>query len=368
MVQEQSIKDLLEYHLPKTIKITKPLVEEITTLLLRVLFCVDDATAFPRFFVKKGYFALARDARPLKNSFLSNGYTLKNCKTFVHAVAIGEAQPKDYRKFGVLKEDISLLLNCAQQGGVFTFCRAQNQNFKYVPPEVFDRALSEELAAPKMISFMEKFIYKKLKFVMNSQGLNVYDLKTEFLAHSIIRVYRTYPRIENRVHLRNLLRQVIHARGQSMIVETAKSKRSNLIRLSSGEFLGRLAPFHLIPREMMDANRENLSCSITGGIDSEDDWIFKQDLSTMIRAHSTSVKAHRFLTAVFDPQKEIQFITYLKCNLPKKLLEDPDDVEMPNIFMEHKPQDYVAHAITWSEIDPDEGIRILRNVKESCIN
>lgn len=366
-MEEKSIKQLLHHYIPDTVKITAPLVGEITTLLLRVLFCLDDATAFPRFFVRKGYFRLARDARPLKNSFLSNGYMLKNCKFFVHAVAVGQAQPNEYSKFGVLREDARLLLDCAQLGGVITYCRDKNKDFKYVPMRVFETALSEELNNPKLVTFMNKFLHKKLKFVMNSQGLSPYDIKTEFISHSIVRVYRTYPRIENRIHLRNLLRQVIHARGQSMIVETAKSKRSNLIRLSNGEFQGRLAPFHLIPKEMLDANKDNLACSITGGTgSSEEDWLFQQDLDKMIRQHSTSVCRHRFLVAVFNAKKDPEFISYLRCRIPDKFGGVQED-EISQVMMEYQPQDFVTHAIEFSHLDPIEAIELLRSIKEECL-
>ena len=78
-MEDISIREILRKNLPESVKIDKALLEDVTELLLRVLFCLDDATTFPRFFVQKGFFQLARDVKPLKFAFLSNGYLLKNC-------------------------------------------------------------------------------------------------------------------------------------------------------------------------------------------------------------------------------------------------------------------------------------------------
>ena len=366
-MNQTSIKEILNKHVGDAL--SNEDLFQFMTMFVRVLFCMENATALPRFFTSRKCFQLARDAKELKFALLANGYTLRDCKFFVHAVALGIATKKDYSKFGVHRDDAKLLLVAAEAGGVFIFCQNMKSQFPYIDMHRFDKALAQELSRDKMIVYMNKFIHKKLKFVMNTQGVNPYDLRTEFISHSIIRVYRTYPRIENRVHLRNLLRQVIHARGISIIGETVKAKRSNLVRGKQGEFLGRLAPFHLIPKEVLEENRENLSCSITGGpADGARDWEFNQDLVASIKRESSSVKRHKFLTAVFDSKRDTDFVAYLRCNISQKLSERiPEDADISEFIMDTAPDVLVTKAIEYSGMNPEVAIDVLRTIKENCL-
>ena len=339
---------------------------EATRMLLRILFCLDNATLLPKFFVKRGYFDLARDTKELKQALLNSGYTLRNCKFFVNALAIKKATVEDYEQYEIHSDDAQLLHDAASHGKVFTYCRMQAKDFPYVSMEKFSKALEQEIAAPKMVSFMGKFINKKLRWVMNSQGSKLNDLQLEFIQHAIVRVYRTYPRIENRVHLRNLMRQVIHARGQSIIIETKKSKRNNLIKNDKGEFTGRLAPFHLIPQELLDSNVDNLSCSMTGGDKSaENNWIFQQDLENTIREHRFNETQKKFLNAVFRSDTDPIFVSYLRVNVAE-IDTIPED-ELSDFLMEHRPEELVTQAIEYAALNPNEAVALLRTVKERCM-
>ena len=304
----------------------------------------------------------------MKLGLIQNGYVLKNCKFYIYKLVVDATYKKKYAEFGVSEEDSKFILkNLNKFGIVDHLLTLYNEGYKPLGLAFFEQTVLEEIQSEKMMSYMNKYLYKKLRFLMSSQKLTAEDIRQDFLVQCDIRAFRVYPRIQNRVHLRNILRQVIHSTGGSLRDDYTKVQRNTLTRDSTGSFLSILAPLHLMPQELTESNIDNMSVSMTGSdSNAEHNWLFKQDLRSMLDYHSVTVTQSKFLNALFPTFKDPVFINHLAENVPLKFQDVPLE-ELHTTIMEFKPELLVQQAIDFSGIQKQDAIKLLLSVKEGCL-
>lgn len=158
----------------------------------------------------------------------SDGYVLKNCKLYAHAVWCarengGRVKASDY---GIHKEDVALLrrINLAHL----------SSHYAPMSVEDMDTMIEGALENALMRAHIGKYISKKMTFLIRSYGVPRHDIEEDLKAAAIAAVYKTYPRFETALHFTNVAKAAIHNAGMSLISYHTRSSRTRLLLNEEG--------------------------------------------------------------------------------------------------------------------------------------
>ena len=166
-----------------------------------------------------------------KKKLDDSGYILRDCKLFAYAhwraVQRGDTPPKA-REFGVRPEDAPVL---------------RRLNLKHIPKKFPSYSLSEYkslideyLWSAKIDVYIGKFISKKLRFLIQSYGLDRTDIEADLKMEGLYHVYRMYPFYESHLHMVNIAKNGIQRAGQDLILEHTSAKKQKLLKRDDGTF------------------------------------------------------------------------------------------------------------------------------------
>lgn len=98
------------------------------------------------------------------------------------------------------------------------------------------RMLTEDtLSSKEFDSFLGKFSYRKMSFLVSSYGVSHADLVSEMKLAACYAILRAYPVYSSRLHVLNIGKTAAHNRGINLIHEYTSASRNRLVSSSSGE-------------------------------------------------------------------------------------------------------------------------------------
>ena len=226
----------------------------------------------------------------------------------------------------ILKEDRAFIQRLVKtedeyQKALVKQCKAyKSLGYPAKPLPEFCRQCDEIVEELRL--YCRKFVIKKLRFVVQMNGMFVDDIVQELIAYGVYAIYRAYPECLNTKHMLNIAKQAAHNRGENIIKESVTKSRSRLIRHEDGTFSAKVLSLHskaVSSDYIMDGTRGQggvmVCTSLMAGLDgqavegeSAHDVDRKRDLKAAIEtlmAEFTSPKAKMFLEllmGVHDPK------------------------------------------------------------------
>lgn len=139
--------------------------------------------------------------------------------------------------------------------------------------------------------FTRKFVYRKLRFVVEANGLEFEDIIMELYGKAINTLYFYYPNIDSQLHAVNIAKRVIHNHGINVIMKYNSAKLGRIQKDVKG-FINNTINIDSAIRstalkdELNIDVMKSLSTSITGGSTSEENFILALDVKKILSTAS----------------------------------------------------------------------------------
>lgn len=175
-------------------------------------------------------------------SLLRNGTVLKNIKLFTYASIHYSGVPRNL--YQVPHKDEEIVLTCLDSDRKF---RGRLRSFS--------RKGYRPYTLPKMDSLVKsvlmdvsthtaKFVHKKLRFVIQSNGIEASDIKQDLYSWGAYSIFKAYPQIDSYLHAVNIAKRAIHNRGINLIMENTSQSRQRFVKHEDGTFGSKHVPLH----------------------------------------------------------------------------------------------------------------------------
>lgn len=328
--------------------LTKAQRKDIQILLIRYIFRFCNAQKFTSQFHK------IVDDKPrlieMRRDVLIDGYIMTNIKLWIYYVAANDLFRKQReetaKKFNIKKEDISILsLKSSLEKEINNLVRG-----KY-------RALTLARLHTNIASSMErlktktsKFVYRKMRFIIQSQGLEPEDLIQQVMMLGIQEVYKHYPKIKSTEHCDNIMFKTIHDRGQNLIEFYSGKKRSKFEQLEDGTFTNKAVPISYAVTD--DAFTDNLSTSIDN---SKVDFIDSLTVRKLLEKYTD--RRQKFLKLLME--RDTGFSKYLQDKKITRLMNDE--------FMDRCSTDmkvYISHVLNYLGVKQEVGEKFISTLRK----
>lgn len=205
------------------------------------------------------------DCIVFRDRLARSGYIMKNFKLYFYSKVLGRKRSGE--DYGLTPKDVAFVGKVIRSNSkaalrLMTLCTTWGAK-GYKPRSIDGLDIGLELALKQVYSesYFEKFIYKKFRFLTQSNQKDAESLKTEMLEYGLRSVYRAYPRIDSLLHMVNLIKTGSRNRGQNIIKEETTQKRKRLIANEDGTFSGTLLSLNREDFEQTFAMNQNGSSS-----------------------------------------------------------------------------------------------------------
>lgn len=234
------IENVLATSLPSYKALPKDSREELWSSVMRYVFRVTNASEFAASLrgVNEDY-----SSKRTRLLLLKNGTILKNLKLFAYASAKYSGVPRQLYKIN--EKDEGIVLHCLDsdrrfRGSLHKYLR---KGFKPLTLQTMNRLVNDVIKEVDH-AHVPKFVHKKLRFVIQSTGIEASDLKQDLYSWGAYSIYKAYPQIESFLHAVNIAKRAIHNRGINIIMENTSQSRLRYIKNDDGTFGSKHVPLH----------------------------------------------------------------------------------------------------------------------------
>lgn len=286
----------------------------------------------------------------LRREILRDGYIMKNLKLWYYYVMANGMLRKQRaavaEMFAINEDDIELL----KLAGEFQkdFNKLIKTGFKALTLVQFEKNMSWQLGNKKINTFLAKYVYRSMRFIFQSQGIEPEDLIQELKTGALQSVLELYPRIKTAEHCANYIKKCTHNAGQNLIDFYSGEKRGKFLKYSDGSFDNKIVP---ISYAVTDENfQEFLSSGITG--DNRD---HERELQVQKILSQYDGKRQRFLQLLMGYDAE--FTAWLHSN--KVTRKDNED------YMDScgDTKIYISHALDFLGVKREAGDKFISQLR-----
>lgn len=160
---------------------------------------------------------------------LADGYVVKNIKCWLfwcikHGLRGAEAAVAA-QQFEVRVHDLTLRLWLTRD------CVQHLRRLAAAHPALKLQTLDARVVNiyQSMQDWLAKFVYRKMRFVYQQQGLDAHDMKMEVFAKGVLALYVTYPAVHTMLHATNIVKSAAHNYGINMVIQQTHDRRARLI-------------------------------------------------------------------------------------------------------------------------------------------
>lgn len=248
MQTSSAFNALINSALPPGTHVTRAQRSAFICLVLRYAFRQIDVTQFTH-----GVKDIVPTASPkhARSALRNSGTLLLNMKTYAYASAAGRV---NYAKFNLDSDtaaDVRRALASSLQ--LMTALRGLlRRGYKAVTPTAVDDVIGRVIRSKEITDYTARFVYKKLKFVYQGQGLTPDDIYQDLYLWGVYALYRAYPRIDSMLHATNIVKQAIHNRGINLIKEATAASRSRFHTSADGTHSSVVVPLHSMLSPTLD--------------------------------------------------------------------------------------------------------------------
>lgn len=173
-----------------------------------------------------------------KSRLLSQGYILKNLKGYLYASVYNGCYTKSRclklaEAWMVEPRDAKLVTLVT---GAFRdkLIALRDSGYKSIPLNTIDTNIRDVLLS--LQGYMTRFVYRKMSFIVSSNGMEHADLVTELQVKTIQGLLLTYPKVESKLHFTNIAKRTLHNHGINLIHKYSSKGRGRLSQGKDGTF------------------------------------------------------------------------------------------------------------------------------------
>lgn len=174
------------------------------------------------------------------------GNVQKNIKFYLYSRVVNGRAEAQNENPGIKIEDqifVERMLGLKNRNILF-MKKALRILAKSFPPRSiasFDRGVALAYAELKVTA--TKYVHKKFKFLTNSSQDDFDNLVSDMTHQAVYAIYRAYPEVENRMHMKNIGIRTIHNRGVNILKSQSTKSRKRMVKNDDGTFSGILLSF-----------------------------------------------------------------------------------------------------------------------------
>lgn len=176
------------------------------------------------------------NVRAITDSISKNGSTIKSVKLWMFYVIKHKLSYKESlalaRKWDVSLRDVRAFKNISKP--TLAYIRKLARKYVALTLEKFDVNTVAIINETKV--WLGKFVSRKLRFIVQSQGLDRRDLEHELVFKGIQGLMMMYPCVDSYLHATNVVKRVIHNQGINMIHHYTSQKIGRLQVDGAGAF------------------------------------------------------------------------------------------------------------------------------------
>lgn len=180
------------------------------------------------------------DFKTIWRRTLQSGYVVRNVKSWIYFCAKrrlrGTAAESAAYRFQVEPVDWGLRLLVSTQ--LKSTLRKLSDKYPALSLAALDAQILRIFR--EMRDWLGKFVYRKMRFVYQQQGLEPHDMQMEVFAKGVQALYLMYPRVESELHATNIVKSAAHNYGINMLKQQTHVKRARITRASDGTFSSRV--------------------------------------------------------------------------------------------------------------------------------
>lgn len=190
------------------------------------------------------------DYKAMWKAVTADGYFIKHVKCWLFFCAKrslrGQQAIAAARGFGILSRDY--VLRQYVTAGLREHLMALADKYPALSIKTMDQAVVT--IYNEIRDWLGKFVYRKMRFVYQSQGLTAHDMQMEVFAKGVQALYQMYPRVESRLHALNIVKSAAHNFGINMIKAATTGSRSRLTKEADNTFSSRVISIHDLPESV----------------------------------------------------------------------------------------------------------------------
>lgn len=342
-----SIEAFISKHVPLD-GLTIKKRNEITVETLRFVFKFVSASQFDARFRN----TLGQPVRTieLRRAIMLDGYIMKNIKLWYYFVVsndlLRKQRAKTAKDFKINEDDIELLKHAVQFKSDFN--KLFKQGYKALTLASFEKNMTWQFSNRVINNYLAKFVYRKMRFIIQTQGFEPEDLIQELKAGSVRAVLEKYPRIKDANHCHNILKRCMHNGGANLIEFYSGEKRSKFMRNQDGSFESKIVPISFAVTD--ESLNDFMSSTLTN---SQSDY--DQQISVRKVLSKYDGKRKQFLNLLMNHDAE--FTKWLQ----EKKVTRRDNEDYMEVA---ETKDYIGHALEFLGVKQEVGEKFISQLKK----
>lgn len=325
-------------------------------------------------YLLKDYLGQKISVLVFRQVLLGTGYVLRNIKGYLYTLVVKGAFTSRKkalpiaRNFHVRDEDIILGKYISTCDGLqkLLLCYYNEKGYKCLTFRYFTHALNQ--IAEGTQEYTAKFVYRKLRFIYQSNGMEAADFTNDFIAKGIQSVLVMYPCVDGRLHALNIAKQAIHNHGINTILKYTSKGRQTLRKELDGCFSSRKISLDLLQSSRLSNGDSYLANGLDGHIEMLD---YRSQVNR--DKQELEIAVHQLMRVASAKQRKAMHLLMGEyCPRFSHWLHTERNIKMDNVEYYHRllGRDslhlFVNNAFIFLGVGPEEGEAFLQKLRNAC--
>ena len=253
------------------------------------------------------------DFKSWRMNLILQGELLLNCKLWLYAQVRSGGSEDDYNLS--YQERRALLLSLEYQPlKDRLLLLSKRTDARNLSLGMYQKIVQNALFCDDTRAYTRSFLSSKMRFLVNSYGVDYDDLESDLHRHAVFAIYKSYPRFENLGHVIAIAKTAIHNRGINIIKERTTQKYNQLLQNSDGSYNARMVSLDTLYGNFLleenDGTNPDWVTDITG---SSSDSEMQRNLRHLSQSPGISPRQRRLVRILLGEYDE-EFSAYLKAD------------------------------------------------------
>lgn len=357
------ISSILHKHFAEYKNLDVQTKKKMQYIVLRYLFRACTSTQMTRTLRK--YLGVKVNSKKFRLDLISRGYIV-NLKLYLYACVYYEIYDDRVMKladlYHVHKRDaglIKLLQGKPLQSKLRSYCFM----YECLTYEQYKRRM--ERIVYNVETYLKKGVNKKLRFIMNSNSIQLHDFTMDLLEKGLQTCLMMYPCFKSKQHMVNQVKHAVKFKIVNIIEEWTRKKRATLYTTKDGQTQSYKVPLHAVDKSGVTSLA--MVSSITGSNSTIDKTIVgsmenELDLSLSIeKIKETCGPKNSRLVDLLMGKNDPDFTKWLKDrNYLRSSISHNDDYQ-EYLIKNHRIYDYIDLALEFLGIDREKGYNTIQS-------
>ena len=274
-----------------------------------------------------------KSAKVFRLHLRNNLYTNLTLKLYVrHLIIIGATEENAEtlaKQYEIPTVDYKLIYTLLIENLWFrktlrAFCRAEKCSISDISQDTLTKTFNR--IYPKIIGYIKHISWSKLRFMANSENMELHDFHSELSLKLVSAYYSIVPSKMSEQHMINYLKRIVHNHAINMIMSGTSQKNARLTSTEEDANGNRKYLSLCVSENQMPVSQFGENSDIEGSDNSAERFELQFSISEMLDSVKASSKDYRFLTLLLGAEDK-EFSTYLKNSKICKEYEDNVDVQ-----------------------------------------